>query len=159
MKYYHIVKTQAAVATAPKPAPAKTAVALQPAATTRSSVGTTVTSTVPETVSVTPLVKTAAATSVTSSGATLNGAVNPDSKPTLWLFEYGTSEAYEYATDKQGPLLGSMTYEVNIAVTGLKPGMLYHMRLVRVASDGSLMPGTDLTFKTSETTREAAIQD
>lgn len=159
VKYYHIVKTQAAVAAAPKPAPAKTVVALQPATTTRSSVGATVASTVPETVSAAPLVKTAAATSITSSGATLNGELNPDTEPTLWLFEYGTSEAYEYATDKKGPLLGSMTYQVNTAVTGLKPGTLYHVRLVRIASDGSLMPGTDLTFKTSETTHEAAIRD
>ncbi|MHB8070673.1 MAG: amidase domain-containing protein [Candidatus Cryosericum sp.] len=159
VKYYHIVKTQAAVAAAPKPTPAKTAVVLQPAATTRSSIGTTVTSAVPETTSATPLVKTAAATSVTSSGATLNGAVNPDAEPTLWLFEYGTSETYEYATDKQGPLLGSMTYDVNIAVAGLKPGMLYHVRLVRVASDGSLMPGDDMTFRTSEAPRSVAHED
>jgi len=159
VKYYHIVKTQTAVAVAPKPAPAKTAAAPQPATATRSSVGTTITGIVSEPVSTTPLVRTAAATSVTSSAATLNGTVNPDTQPTLWLFEYGTSETYEYATDRKGPLLGSMTYDVTITVTGLKPGTLYHMRLVRVASDGTLTPGDDLTFKTSETTHEAAIQN
>jgi hypothetical protein len=159
VNYYHIVKTQTAVAATPKPAPAKTTVALQPAATTRSSTESTVVSPTPEATTSTSLVRTTAATEVTSSGAVLNGTVNPDAASAQWFFEYGTSETYDYATDRQGPLLGSMTYDVDISVTELKAATLYHVRLVRVASDGSLMPGDDMTFKTSEAPRSVAHED
>jgi hypothetical protein len=160
VKYYHIVKTPAAVAAAPKPVtPAKVAVVAQPAVTTRSFAEFTVLSPVPETTHAASLVRTVATSGITSSGAMLNGTVNPDSKSVLWFFEYGTSETYEHATDRQGPLLGSMTYDVNIAVGELRPGTLYHVRLVRVAPDGSLMPGEDLTFKTFEAPRSVAQVD
>jgi hypothetical protein len=159
VKYYHIVKTTTAVAAAPKPVtPAKVAVVAQPAVTTRSSAEFAVVRPVPETTNAASLVRTVAASGITSSGAILNGTVNPDSKSVLWFFEYGTSETYEYATETQGPLPGSMSFNVNvnIAVNGLRPGTLYHVRLVRVAPDGSLMPGEDLTFKTFEAPRSAA---
>ncbi len=158
VKYYHIVKTPTAVAAAPKPkpaTPAKTAAAPQPPVTTRSSVESTALSPTPGTIEATGLVKTAAASEITSSKAILNGTVNPDSRSALWFFEYGTSETYEYATDRRGPLLGSMTLNVNITVSELRPGTLYHMRLVRVAPDGTLMPGDDMTFKTPEAPRPA----
>jgi hypothetical protein len=163
VKYYHIVKTTTAVATV-KPQPptlAKVAVAAQPAVTTRSSAEFAVLSPVPETTNAASLVRTVAASGITSSGAMLNGTVNPDSKSILWFFEYGTSETYEYATEIQGPLPGSMTsnVNVNIAVNGLRPGTPYHVRLVRVATDGSLMPGEDLTFKTFEAPRSAVLVD
>lgn len=41
-----------------------------------------------------PAVTTGAATAISSTGATLNGTVNPESLATTWLFEYGTTTAY-----------------------------------------------------------------
>jgi hypothetical protein len=158
--YYHIVKSPITVAVAPKPAtPAKTAVVAQPAVTTRSSVPATILNPQPEPVKPESLVATLAPSSVTSASAVLNGVIKPDGQPALWFFEYGLSETYDYATDKQGPLLGNMTYNVDLAVTELKPGTLYHTRLVRVAPDGSLTTASDTTFRTPEAPRAATHED
>jgi hypothetical protein len=148
VKYYHIVKSPITVAAAPKPA-----------VTTRSSVPGTVLNHQPEPVELEHLVTTLAPSSVTSASAVLNGIVKPDGQPTLWFFEYGVSETYEEATERQGPLLGNMTYNVDLAVMELKPSTLYHTRLVRVAPDGSLTTGLDTTFRTPEASRAAAHQD
>jgi len=160
VKYYHIVKTPATVAAAPKPAtPAKTTVVAQPAVTTRSSVSATTPDPEPRPVESVSLVTMAVPSSVTSTSAVLNGTIKPDGQPALWFFEYGVSETYDAATDKQGPLLGNMTYNVDSAVIGLKPSTTYHARLVRVSPDGSLMAGLDITFRTPETPRTVTHGD
>ena len=160
VKYYHIVKSPITVAVAPKPATsAKTAVVAQPAVTSRSSVPATILNPQPEIVKPESILTTLAPSSVTSASAVLKGVIRPDGQPALWFFEYGASETYDYVTDKQGPLLGYVTCNVDLAVTGLKPGTLYHMRLVRVAPDGSLTAGSDITFRTPETPRASIPQD
>jgi hypothetical protein len=160
VKYYHIVKSPITVAVAPKPATsAKTAVVAQPAVTTRSSVPATILNPQPEPVEPESLVTTLAPSSITSTSAMLKGVIRPDGQPALWFFEYGASETYDYATDKQGPLLGNMTYNVDLAVMGLQPGTLYHTRLVRVAPDGSLTTGSDTTFRTPEAPRAVIYED
>ncbi len=132
IKYYHIVKSPITVAAAPRPAtPPKTAVVTQPPVTTRSSMPATALGPKLESVDPGVLATTLAPSSVTSSSAVLNGIIRPDGEPALWFYEYGVSETYSCATDRQGPLLGNMTYNVDIAVTELKPGTLYHARLVR----------------------------
>lgn len=160
IKYYHIVKSPITVAATPKPAtPAKTAVVTQPPVTTRSSVPATALGQKLDPVDPGVLATTLAPSSVTSSSAVLNGIIRPDGEPALWFYEYGVSEIYSCATDRQGPLLGNMTYNVDIAVTELKPGTLYHARLVRVAMDGQLMTGLDVTFQTPEASRAAIQKD
>jgi hypothetical protein len=160
VKYYHIVKSPITVAAAPQPAtPAITAVVAQPAVTTRSSVPATIPDPQSKPVESGSLVTTRVPSSVTSTSAVLNGIIKPDGRPALWFFEYGVSEIYDEATDKQGPLLGNMTYNVDFAVIGLKPGTTYHARLVRVAPDGSLMAGSDTTFRTPETPRTVTHED
>jgi len=160
VKYYHIVKSPITVAVAPKPATsAKTAVVAQPAVTTRSSVPATILNPQPKPVKPENLVTTLAPSSVTSMWAVLNGVIKPDGQPALWFFEYGVSETYDYATDKQGPLLGNISYNVDFAVMGLKPSTLYHTRLVRVALDGRLTTGLDTTFRTPEVPRTATFDD
>ena len=158
VKYYHIVKSPIMVAITPKPAtPAKTAVVAQPAVTTRSSLPAMVPEHEPRSTEPADLATTLAPSSVTSTSALLNGTIKPDGQPTLWFFEYGESETYDYATDKQGPLLGNMTYNINAVVTELKPGTVYHARLVRVALDGKLLTGQDITFQTPEAPRATVI--
>ena len=160
VKYYHIVKSPITVAVTPKPAtPATTAMVAQPSVTTRSSVPATILDRQSEPVEPGSLVTTTVPSSVTSTSAVLNGIIKPDGQPALWFFEYGVSETYDYATDKQGPLLGNMTYNVDLAVIGLKPRTLYHARLVRLAPDGNLMAGSDTIFRTPETPRAAVHED
>lgn len=161
IKYYHIVKSPIIVTVTPKPAtPATTAVVAQPAVTTRSSLPAMAPETQTQSTGSADLATTLAASSVTSTSAVLNGTIKPDGEPTLWFFEYGESERYDHATDKQGPLLGNMAYNVDALVSELKPGTLYHARLVRLALDGSLLAGQDMTFQSPETPRSAAtIED
>ncbi|RIE05968.1 hypothetical protein SMC7_04925 [Candidatus Cryosericum terrychapinii] len=170
--YYHIVKSPITIAVAPKPATpvktavvtkpatsAKTAVVAKPAVTTRSSVPATILTPQSAPVELESLATTLVPSSVTSASVVLNGVIKPDGEPALWFFEYGVSEIYNYATDKQGPLLGNMTYNVDLAVVGLKPSTLYHTRLVRVAPDGSLTTGSDTTFRTPAAPRAAIHED
>lgn len=156
VKYYHIVKAPVTVAVASKPpASATTTVAPQPVVTTRSSLPATIPDTQHKPAPSPDLASTLAPSSITSTSAVLNGVVRPDGQPVQWFFEYGESETYSSATDKQGPLLGNMTYNVDTAVTDLKPGTLYHVRVLRVTLDGSLFTGKDITFQTPETTKAA----
>jgi len=170
VKYYHIVKSPITVAVASKPAAsaktavvapkpaisAKTAVVAQPAVTSRSSVHAAVLDPQLESVKPANLVTTLAPSLVMLTSAVLNGVIKPDSQLVLWFFEYGVSETYGFATNKQGPLLGNMTNDIHFAVMGLQPDTLYHTRLVGVALDGSLTAGSDTTFRTAATPPAAA---
>lgn len=158
VKYYHIVKSPLVVTVASKPASsAKTAVVAQPAVTTRSSLPATLPEPSSQPAKPASLVITLVPSLVTPTSATLNGTINADGQPTLWFFEYGESENYDSATDKQGPLLGNMTNDVSAPIFGLKPGTSYHARLVRMALDGTLLTGQDIIFLTPEETRAAPI--
>jgi len=160
VKYYHIVKSPITVAVAPKPATsAKTAVVAQPAVTSRSSVHAAVLDPQLESVKSANLVTTLAASLVMTTSAVLNGVIKPDGQLALWFFEYGVSEIYGFATDKQGPLLGNTTYNTNLAIMGLQPDTLYHTRLVEIAPDGSLTAGSDTTFRTAAVPRAATIEN
>jgi len=186
VKYYHIVKSPITVAVASKPATsaktavvtpkpaasaktavvtpkpavsAKTAVVAEPAVTSRSSVHATVLDPQLESVKSANRVTTLAASLVMTTSAVLNGVIKPDGQLALWFFEYGVSEIYGFATDKQGPLLGNTTYNTNLAIMGLQPDTLYHTRLVEIAPDGSLTAGSDTTFRTAAVPRAATIGD
>jgi len=170
VKYYHIVKSPITIAMAPKPATsaktavvtpkpatsAKTAVVAQPAVTSRSLVHAAVLDPQLEPVKSANLVTTLAPSLVMTTSAVLNGVIKPDGQPALWFFEYGVSETYGFATDRQGPLAGNMTCNINFAIMGLQPDTLYHTRLVGVAMDGSLTAGSDTTFRTAAVPRAAA---
>ncbi|MHB8106123.1 MAG: amidase domain-containing protein [Candidatus Cryosericum sp.] len=170
VKYYHIVKSPVRVAVASKPAAsaktavvtpkpavsAKTAVVAEPAVTSRSSVHAAVLDPQLESVKPANLVTTLTPSLVTSTSAVLNGVIKPDSQLVLWFFEYGVSETYGFATNKQGPLPASMTSDIHFEVTGLQPDTTYHTRLVGVALDGSLTAGPDTTFRTATTLSTSA---
>ena len=93
-----------------------------------------------------PTVTTNAATSVTNTGATLNGAVNPNGASTTVHFEYGTSIIYGSVTSNQ-VFTGSTSQSVMASISGLVPGTLYHFRLVGTSSGGTTN-GADMTFTT-----------
>jgi hypothetical protein len=96
-----------------------------------------------------PAVITIAATSITGSGATLNGTVNANGAATTVTFEYGLTSAYgSVLSGVPANVTGSIVTNVLAAVTGLLPNTLYHYRVVGVSTGGTSY-GMDLTFTTS----------
>jgi hypothetical protein len=91
-----------------------------------------------------PAVTTKAATSITATGARLNGTVNPNGLATTYYFDYGTSTTYGSKTAAANAGSGKANLSVSAAVSGLAAGV-YHFRLVASSSAGTTF-GSDLTF-------------
>jgi len=96
-----------------------------------------------------PTVVTTAATSITGTGATLNGTVNANGASTTVSFQYGLTTAYgSTISGTPSPVTGNTTTPVSGAVAGLIPNTLYHYRAVGVNSEGTTN-GNDMTFMTA----------
>lgn len=97
-----------------------------------------------------PLATTEAASKTSASGATLNGAVDPEGSETKYRFEYGTTTSYGTSIPVPDASAGSgvSSVSVNKAVTGLASNTEYHFRLVAVNAGEITAYGQDLTFKT-----------
>jgi len=96
-----------------------------------------------------PAVITTAATSINSSGATLNGTVNANGGSATVTFQYGLTTAYgSTITAVQSPVSGSIITNVNGSVSGLLPFNTYHYRVVSTNAGGTTY-GNDMTFTTS----------
>jgi 6-phosphogluconolactonase (cycloisomerase 2 family) len=104
-------------------------------------------------------VLTGAPTAVTESGAGFQGSVNPEGLPTTAFFQYGLDKRYtqlggsgpDYTQrTKDQPIAGDFaTHGVGpVAVAGLVPNALYHVRLVATNSAGTTF-GQDVTFTTA----------
>jgi hypothetical protein len=90
------------------------------------------------------LAVTAPATQLSSSGATLNGAINPENQATTWYFEWGSlsSLTQQTAAQRLGPALPA---NVSWSLQGLlAPGTLYQYRLVAIHA------GSATTFANTE---------
>ena len=89
------------------------------------------------------------ATNITTSGATLNGTVNPNSSSTVVTFEYGlTAEYGSSITADQSPVSGSINTNVSADLSGLSPGTTYHFR-VKAENELGTIYGEDNKFRTS----------
>jgi hypothetical protein len=95
-----------------------------------------------------PSVSASAATSVTGTGATLHGKVDPNGLNTKYFFEYGTTVAYGTPTSQASAGGGNGWVQVAAVVSGLEPNTTYHFRLVATNSKGTTRSG-DLTFQTA----------
>ncbi len=94
-----------------------------------------------------PRAVTGSATSVTVSSATLNGTVDPNGRATNWYFEYGTSTRYGSRTSVRSAGSGTTATGVSAGVSRLRPGRIYHYRLV-ATSDAGTSRGANRTFST-----------
>ena len=95
-----------------------------------------------------PGVSTGAASSITTSAATLTGTVDPKGRATTYRFEYGLSTAYGSQTGSSSAGSGDGAISVSARVSGLATGATYHYRLV-ATSDAGTSTGKDATFTTS----------
>jgi hypothetical protein len=95
-----------------------------------------------------PTVATTPAASPTTTGAQLNGIVNPNGFSTTSHFEYGATAGYGLTTPVKNLGAGLTAVAVSAAVSGLSAGTLYHYRLVAQNSGGTAR-GVDTTFATA----------
>jgi phosphodiesterase/alkaline phosphatase D-like protein len=103
-----------------------------------------------------PTVTTDAASGIGSTGATLNGTVNPNNDSTTVTFEYGTTTSYgTTVTADQSPVTGSSNMLVSKGITGLTTNTTYHYRVVGQNGAGT-SNGVDMTFTTGTNTPTAA---
>ncbi len=95
----------------------------------------------------TPSATTNEASGVTTSGATLNGIVNPNGTSTNYYFQWGTTISYGNNTSTH--LAGNGTSDVNVSapITSLTPGTTYHYRIVATSIAGTIIGG-DQAFNT-----------
>lgn len=97
-----------------------------------------------------PGVATGAATALSTTGATLTGAVNPAGATTTYWFEWGLTPAYGQQTAAQTIAASGPPASVSASLEGLlRPGTIYHYRLV--ASHGGANAtsiGADASFLT-----------
>jgi uncharacterized protein (TIGR03437 family) len=96
-----------------------------------------------------PIVTTSAATNVTTTTATLNGSVNPNSGATTAFFEWGTSGDLSNAqtTPSQSIAAGAAAQPISSSLTGLSPGVTYYFRAVATNNAG-VTRGSILSFTT-----------
>ncbi|MBI3411149.1 MAG: hypothetical protein HY040_22675, partial [Planctomycetes bacterium] len=94
-----------------------------------------------------PTVTTGSATNIASSGATLNGTVNPNGVTTTAWFEYGTTTSYGLSTAGQSIAAGSTAVSVSTSISGLSVNTTYHFR-IDAANNGGTSLGTDASFTT-----------
>jgi phosphodiesterase/alkaline phosphatase D-like protein len=95
-----------------------------------------------------PGIKAGTASSVTSSTATLNAALDSRGHTTTWYFDYGTTTSYgtKTASHSQGSTPGSRN--ISFGIGGLNAGTVYHFRLVASNSSGTSV-GPDTAFTTA----------
>jgi hypothetical protein len=95
-----------------------------------------------------PTPTTGSATGVSTSGATLNATIKPNTLDTTYVFQYGTSTAYGATTPSADIGAGTSSIAVKQAIGGLKASTTYHYRVVATNSLGAVN-GSDHSFKTT----------
>lgn len=95
-----------------------------------------------------PTVSTLAATDIQSTGAKLQGTVNPNGWSTTYQFEYGLTSNYGTTTPSTDAGSGIAIMSVNHTVTNLSPGAAYHYRIIATSTAGAAT-AADMTFTTT----------
>ena len=98
------------------------------------------------------------ATAVTSSGATLNGSINPGGGSLSVWFDWGTSTALGHRTEVQTIPSGTTAVAVTFSLSKLQPNTVYYFRLDAYrSSGGSYSTGDIKTFTTSNAPVETTV--
>jgi len=105
-----------------------------------------------------PTVSSGVATSITPTGAILEGFVDPNGRATEYRFEYGTTTSYGQSTEMSSAGVGSDFIAVSKAVSGLKPETTYYFR-VKASNAGGTTFGFGQTFTTKPTPPPALAVD
>ncbi len=96
-----------------------------------------------------PSVSTGSAKSITQTGATLTGTINPNGSATSYVFEWGLAKnTYGALGHVHSAGKGTKDVSAKATPTGLIPGTVYHYKLVATNRYGT-SSGSDRTFKTS----------
>jgi uncharacterized protein (TIGR02145 family) len=99
-----------------------------------------------------PSASTAAPTSYSTTGITLNGKANANGTSTAVTFEYGETTSYGLSSNASpSPITGYDLTDVTAALTGLTANTTYHYRVNAVNSWGTTT-GTDMAFTTDPVT-------
>ncbi|MDQ3870464.1 MAG: M36 family metallopeptidase, partial [Chloroflexota bacterium] len=91
---------------------------------------------------------TTAASAITTTGATLNGTIDPNGTATDYRFEYGTTASYGSQTTAGSAGSGDSPAAQSAAVGSLAPNTLYHFRIVAIRGGSVVATGADQTFTT-----------
>lgn len=93
---------------------------------------------------------TSAATAITSTGATVNGTVNPNGQATTYAFQWGLTTNYGNEAPLPPASAGSGTADVPVSLDlgGLASGTVYHFRVI-ASNAGGTATGADETFTTA----------
>jgi streptogramin lyase len=100
------------------------------------------------TLGVEPEVEAVEAIDVTTHSVVFRGFVNPHNSPTSFRFEYGATTGYGRSLPNIPIATTATPIEVQQAVGGLKPGSIYHFRIVASNAWGEAV-GADQTFTTA----------
>lgn len=95
-----------------------------------------------------PSALTLGATSISATGATLNGTVNPNGTATTPSFRYGTTASYGLTATASSAGSGVAAVSVSSSVSSLLCNRLYHFQVIATNSAGE-GDGDDLTFTTA----------
>ena len=96
-----------------------------------------------------PIARTAEASDVTSSEATLNSSVLANDLSTVVTFEWGLTDSYgNTVTGIPSPVSGTENVDVSARISGLSSGTEYHFRVKAVNALGEFL-GDDITFSTN----------
>jgi len=94
-----------------------------------------------------PTATTGSASSLTETGATVTGTVNPEGMATTYRFEYGTSSSYGLQTAEVDAGSGTAAVDASATLGGLTTDTTYHYRVVATNAAG-VTRGADRTLHT-----------
>ena len=94
--------------------------------------------------------------SITTTGAAINGTVNPNGVPTSFHVDFGTTAAYGSSTAAQQLAAGTLPQPVLIGLGGLTPSTGYHYRIVASNSGGTTY-GSDQLLRTTALPSGSAV--
>jgi hypothetical protein len=94
-----------------------------------------------------PVATTSSARNITAVGARLTARIDPNSRPTTYHFEFGTTTGYGKQTAETSAGSGASATSVAATIGGLQANTRYHFRAVATNAAG-VARGRDRTFTT-----------